>query len=392
MSSTTYHEFPILYGLEKNGKVRLWKAIVSTQHDTAIATITYGQVDGKQQETIRDYTTGKNIGKANETTPYQQCFSETERKWKDKKDKEGYTIEQPDGTSRNKDLVDEKPICNHDGKVFPMLAGTYVVDAKKRNDIVYPCLVQPKLDGLRCIMYMRDGKVLAQSRAGSYFETLSYLTEACRDLFIHHPELVLDGELYTSDIPFETLAGLIKKKKVTDADKEMLQRHVKYHVYDLVSTDPFTVRHEQLQHLTWNPYMVPVQTILVQNVAECKGYFSQFVEGGFEGIMLRNTNGLYRQGFRSHDLQKYKEFCEEEYQIKGYEEGEGRDKGCVIWVCQTPDGKPFRVRPRGTMEQRREWFSNGSDYIDKMLTVIFQELSEQQVPRFPVGKAIRDGY
>ena len=44
------------------------------------------------------------------------------------------------------------------------------------------------------------------------------------------------------------------------------------------------------------------------------------------------------------------------------------------------------------MPQRREWFQNGAAYVNKKLTVIFQELSEQGIPRFPVGKAIREDY
>ena len=63
------HEFPTLYASEKNGKIRMWKALVEQQKDKAISTITYGQIDGKQQVTVREYTTGKNIGKTNETTP-----------------------------------------------------------------------------------------------------------------------------------------------------------------------------------------------------------------------------------------------------------------------------------------------------------------------------------
>ncbi len=383
------YEFPVLYGVEKNGKEKTWKAVITQHKDKAVATITYGQIEGKQQTVVREYTTGKNIGKANETTPFQQGFLETERKWKDKKEKENYTVERVFNTSDTSDAPDVK---NPDAKILPMLAATYSLQSKKRNDITYPCMVQPKLDGLRCILYMRDGIMRAQSRTGGFFESLSYLTEASRDLFLSQPDLILDGELYTMDIPFETLAGLIKKKHLTEEDRAKLQRHVKYHVYDIVSDEPFHVRHDKIQSTKWNTYITPVLTLTIQNVDEFRRHFSEFVEQGFEGIMLRNINGVYEQGFRSHHLQKYKEFQEEEYPIIGYEEGDGRDKGCVIWVCQTPDGKEFRVRPRGTMEQRREWYKNGKRCVGKPLTVIFQELSEQNVPRFPVGKAIRDGY
>jgi hypothetical protein len=61
-------------------------------------------------------------------------------------------------------------------------------------------------------------------------------------------------------------------------------------------------------------------------------------------------------------------------------------------VCETADGKEFTVRPRGTMEKRREWFNAGENYVGKSLTVVYQELTEEGKPRFPVGKAVRDGY
>jgi DNA ligase-1 len=44
------------------------------------------------------------------------------------------------------------------------------------------------------------------------------------------------------------------------------------------------------------------------------------------------------------------------------------------------------------MESRREWFNKGDRFIGKNLTVIYQELSDLGIPRFPVGKAVRDDY
>jgi DNA ligase-1 len=59
---------------------------------------------------------------------------------------------------------------------------------------------------------------------------------------------------------------------------------------------------------------------------------------------------------------------------------------------KTEEGKEFSVRPKGTIEMRQDWFRNGKKYVGKMLTVIYQELSEQKVPRFPVGKSVREGF
>ena len=59
---------------------------------------------------------------------------------------------------------------------------------------------------------------------------------------------------------------------------------------------------------------------------------------------------------------------------------------------ETKEGKEFTVRPRGTMESRRKLFETGKKYVGKMLTVIYQELTEEGKPRFPVGKDIRENY
>jgi DNA ligase-1 len=289
-----------------------------------------------------------------------------------------------------------------DVKYFPMLAQTYVVDSKKnkKNDIIFPCFVQPKLDGLRCITYLYDSNVICQSRTGGIFDTLLHIQESLKPILRQYPDIVFDGELYTDKdtIPFEELAGLIKKKKITDDDKERLKL-ISYHIYDCYHTSdtemPFTNRMQTFYDIL-RKYNMPslkiVPTIEVNSVSEFKKKFSEFVEQGYEGIILRNKKGVYQLNYRSHDLQKYKEFMEEEYEIVDFKEGEGKDKGTVIWVCQTTSKKRFNVRPRGTAQMRRDWFDNGSSYIGKMLTVIFQELSECGIPRFPVGKSVRDGF
>jgi DNA ligase-1 len=375
--------FPILYGVEKNGKIKTWLASVfkHSYEDKALSVIEFGQIDGKKQTSTREYIEGKNIGKKNETTPLQQCVNETLKKWKDKKEKESYN-------EKEEDKQEEK-----DEKYFPMLAHTYEPNTKKnkKNDITFPCFVQPKLDGLRCIMYSINNKIKCQSRTGAFFEGLSHITNEL-EIFYENNKVILDGELYTDSIPFEELAGLIKKKKLSDDDREKIKT-VKYHVYDIINEKIYEDRLSDINSCIKNfQYVVKVLTYQCENNSQFKDYFSNFIQEGYEGIMLRNINGFYRCNYRSHDLQKYKEFCESEYTISSFKEGDGRDKGTVIWVCQTEDGKEFSVRPRGTIEKRKDWYNNGKNYVGRKLTVIYQELSEMGVPRFPVGKDIRVGY
>jgi ATP-dependent DNA ligase len=395
----TVEIFPILYGTEKNGKVKMWKAHVL--HDKlkniAQAVIEFGQIDGKHQIITRDYDKGKNIGKKNETTSVQQCILETRRKWLDKKEKESYSEEKSE--EKGVENVEEKKDEKKEEKIFPMLAHVYepVTSKKKKNDISYPCYVQPKLDGLRCVVYQNlNGEIRFQSRTGAYFDGMMHLIPSLVGFFKKNPSLVLDGELYTDRdvMPFEELAGLIKKKKLTETDYERLT-NVIYHVYDIVDeTIPFSERYDRLEKLFDEHvnFVNLVDTYEIETKDQFRAFFSRFVQDGYEGIMLRNKDGMYRCNYRSHDLQKYKEFIESEYEITGFKEGDGRDKGTVIWLCKNSDGNEFSVRPRGTVEFRRECFTNGSSYIGKKLTVIYQELSEMGIPRFPVGKAIREDY
>jgi ATP-dependent DNA ligase len=405
-------DLPTIYGVEKNGKTKVWTARIYRDELNGFATaeIEYGQLDGKKQTTIREYTDGKNLGKKNETTPLQQCISETKRKWQDKMEKEGYSLVVPnsetqtqttDASNPNNPNNPNNPINTI--KVFPMLAHTYdpLSSKNKKNDIVFPCYVQPKLDGLRCICYMmqnatNEPRVVAQSRTGAYFETVEHICAELRPILLQNPGLILDGELYTADMPFEELAGVIKRKKTSEADMARVQL-VKYHIYDVVVDGvPYSERHARIVGAISKAdkchHLEVVHTQLIHNVNEFKQAFGEYVAAGYEGIMLRNSHGPYRQNYRSHDLQKYKEFVESEYPIVGFKEADGRDKGTVVWVCATDECRQFSVRPRGTQEQRRQWFQDAPQHVGKLLTVIYQELSELNVPRFPVGKAIRDGY
>jgi DNA ligase-1 len=117
---------------------------------------------------------------------------------------------------------------------------------------------------------------------------------------------------------------------------------------------------------------------------------------------------MYRVGVRSTDLQKYKEFEDAEYRVVGFKEGDGLEKGCVIWICETSlapqetraspnevrlaTGKSqnFAVRPRGTHEARAALMAEADRYVGQMLTVRYQELTTDGIPRFPVGITFRD--
>jgi DNA ligase 1 len=377
-----YETLPTLYGKDIAGNTKQWSAAIFVNGLVARYTVEYGQVDGKLQTTSRDYKEGKNIGKANETTPLQQCLNEIKKKWFDKKSKECYT----------ETLDVEK---GAQPKTFPMLAHVYDPKSKikTKNPIVYPCFVQPKLDGLRCLIYLStDGTIITQSRTGGTFTTMEHITGGLIPFFKRWPTVILDGELYTNKYPFEELVGLIKRKYVEKEDLPKMHQ-VHFHIYDIVSPNGYLERRKFIldnQHL-FPPTFEIVKTEEATTVEDFKAKFTEYVQEGYEGIMLRNKKGAY-ESKHSHNLQKYKEFEEDEFVIVGFREAEGRDSGTVIWRCATKSGNEFDCRPIGSIEHRKSLFQNARANVGKMLTIKYQELSEKGIPRFLSGKSIRDGF
>lgn len=356
--------FPKLYATSSTGKTKEWEIRVEDNQTFT----THGYIDGKKQIDVQ-VVEGKNIGKSNETTPFEQACSDAESKWKKKQDK-GY---------RTKADIENNITSS---ALLPMLA----MDYKKRgHNIVYPCYVQPKLDGVRCIADKQDiiiynsrqGKDYGPVVADEFDKELNILMK-----YIKNP----DGELYTPDLTFQEITSAIKKKRE-------LTKEIKYYIYDQVSDDDFEQRHIKLVR-AFEQYnfkkLVLVPTFLVENEEQMKAKHLEFVEAGFEGTIIRNAKGKYILEHRSKDLQKYKDFMDAEFVIVGFKQGTGREEGTIIFRCNVRDYGDFDVRPKGTREDRQRWFRDGEHIVGKKLTVKFQGYSDSGIPRFPVGVAIRD--
>ena len=370
--------FPTLHGEGVLGKTKVWTISVEDRDASGVIIITRGYLDGKMQVSEKVISQGKNIGKKNETTPLQQAVSEARASWIKMKES-GYSEaikEEIDNTAsvRGKGIVAEVPL--------PMLAHEY---HKRGKGFPFPCFTQPKLDGTRCVGIPGRG-LFSRLR-----KTIPHMEHIIAELNRLPVDLILDGELYTNELTFQEIVGLVKRETLKAGDLEKQQK-IKYHVYDLIQGDSYEKRHLVLQTLFAShsfQHLVLVPTFGCGSEAEMKEQHARFVSDGYEGIMLRNPAGIYKN-VRSVDLLKYKEFFDDEYEVVGFKEGEGGEKGCVLWTCKTEKGETFHCRPRGTREDRTELFQKGASYIGKKLTVRFQELTDDGIPRFPVGIAFRD--
>jgi DNA ligase-1 len=372
---------PTLYKQTSSGATQMWQ--IAVEGSTLITT--FGQKDGKLQEARDTITVGKNIGRANETTPEEQALSEAQSQWEKKQKNKGYV------QSLDAALAGEIDSTFVAGGINPMLAHTF---DKQGHKIKYPAYTQPKLDGHRCIAMRTDGVWTLWSRTRKPITGVPHINAALYDHLADTPgDIILDGELYNHAYreKFEELTSFIKRPE-PKAGHEV----VEYHIYDVVKassnpTGSFNDRSRLLFNLAQivdDPIQI-VRTERVDSEDEAMEWFGWFSEQGYEGSMLRNVKGDYVNK-RSYDLIKVKTMADSEFKIVDVTEGRGKMAGKAVFVCETPSGATFRVKMKGTLDSLRQYVDDPSLAIGRLLTVQYQNLTADGMPRFPVGLRLRD--
>ena len=378
-------KFDTLYKKTSTGAIQQW----TTWTDENTIWTEFGQHDGKLQITSDIIKSGKNIGKANETTAAEQATSEATSKWEGKL-KKGYVKKKEDAEA---DKVDTDVIK---GGVNPMLAHRFDKHAEK---IKFPVMAQPKLDGHRCVAVIKDGKATLWSRTRKPITGVPHIIKELEDKFSDE-DAILDGELYNHDYrhKFEELTSFIRQETPKEGHEV-----VQFWIYDVVTDDDYIDRHDAFVERYVKAYSpdqriigpVKERTIifvhgwLIQQQAAVVVSFNQCIELGYEGLILRNTKGPYKNK-RSYDLQKVKEFQDAEFKVTNVIEGRGKLMGKGIFVCETEDGEEFKCKMTGDIDELDKYLEKPEDWTGKMLTVQFQGYTKSNVPRFAVGLRFRE--
>jgi ATP-dependent DNA ligase len=356
-----------LYQRAANQKINTFEVEVQGK---CFRTIT-GFEDGIKTESAWTCCEPKNQGKKNSTTAEEQAKKEAEALHR-KKLELGFFEDIND--------IDKSTLFK------PMLACDFN-DYKDR--IAYPVYVQPKLDGIRCIV-RKDGM---WSRNGKRIISAPHIYENIKHLFKINPDLVLDGELYihSSKNDFNTICSLVKKTKPTEQDLKQSAQLIEYWIYDVPSLKGrYDVRKINLYQYYHISKVKIITTLLANNEDEVKKYYGQFVNDGFEGIMVRINEGNY-ENKRSKNLLKYKTFFDNEYTILEVHEGKGRLQNKVgQMLFKTEEGKEFYSTVNGTEEYLTELWNQKTNLIGQQATIKYFELTEDGVPRFPKVIAIRN--
>lgn len=336
---------------------------------------------------------------------WEQVMLEAKHLVKEKLDKGYREIDKdPDEYSESElSSILGEVVTNQDNVPKPMLAkqADKVTNTKIYNKV---WLASRKIDGLRCLIYMeKDNKLHTASRGAMNYDAamIEILNNPeLNNIFKENPGLIMDGECYHHGWTLQQLNSIARTQK-TAVDYSILQ----FYWYDIVDVNStFDERWSYMQdikdqyNLIFDPEKEFKQEELrIQFVpqVEVTGWdnmmklHNQYVSEGWEGLVIRDPDTLYRPNGRTNDMIKIKCYKSDEFLITGYELGL-RGNEDMVFTLVTKEGKPFKAKPHGDRAQK-DWYVNNfdSECLNHYATVKYFYMSDDNVPLQPSVSNIR---
>lgn len=367
-------KYETLYKRTSTGAVQIWYMEQEGNKHRA----TSGQQDGKHVTSDWTVCEGKNLGKANETSPEEQARLEIEAKYK-KQRAQGKYHDTPDEIDNAKFFA-------------PMLAQKYEDRPPTQEDFDAGVIVsQPKLDGMRCIAN-RHG---LWTRKGKPIPVAPHIREALQTIFEGH-RVTIDGELYNHDLKhmFEELLSIAKQSKPTQEDIDKARQWLQFHVYDMYDEDDpnatFFGRYGNLVHListkSNTSIIRPVSTIKCFSQEELDNLYGSYADDGYEGQMVRRDDSPY-ENKRAKQLLKRKEFTTDEFEVVEIQSGKGnRSTWAARVICKTKEGVNFGSGINGNEAYCQKLLVEKDKYVGGDATIKFFRYTADNIPLF--GKAV----
>lgn len=295
-------------------------------------------------------------------------------------------------TSLTQEAIDKVlPLTNTDqnGVWKPQLCK--ILDKTKSQLINKNWLASYKLDGVRCLIYFKDGEVHTASRGGqdydipaTYIRQDPYLIKV-----LSENNVILDGEIYRHGWPLSKISGLCRKETLENDHKEL-----EFRCYDILDEKTkFKFRAISLGQIKnerpIDSKLVIVDHIPVSGLNNIMQLHNKAVSEGYEGLVLRDPEKEYKCGSRDNRMCKVKEFVDSEFEILGLVEGLRDEDMCFL--LKTSEGNQFKAKPMGTREDKQWYREHINELIGCLGTVKYFGFTntENPVPNLPVFKSVR---
>jgi bifunctional non-homologous end joining protein LigD len=265
-------------------------------------------------------------------------------------------------------------------KERPMMA-TLVTGVTERPGWLW----EPKLDGIRALAFIQDGKVELRSRRGLDC-TRQYPALAADLARMPGQPLVLDGEVCALDeagVPrFQLLQPRINLTRQHDIARMEAELPVVYFVFDILYAGgwdlrgvPLAGRKELLSRYVEEGPRVKLVSYVADDGPAMQAASKQF---GFEGVVGKRADSRYEPGVRAKSWLKVKTVNEQEFVVGGYTPGEGsrnRTFGSIA-VGYWDDSKLIHV---GNV---------GSGFTDATLAAVQKQLRELETDAKPFANKV----
>ena len=255
----------------------------------------------------------------------------------------------------------------------------------------------------RTMIYYDGKEVHAKSRTAIMLDFPLYHIIShplIKKLFKSNPNLILDGEAYKHGLPLNVISGICRN----NSDAKDLGR-LEFYMYDIVDISlPFTerlkkmIKIKKLLNLDFNPYRIWKEDELkIQFVPQVpiSGWdnmmklHNQYVEEGWEGLVIRLANATYGPGKRNNNMIKIKLYKENTFKCIGIEQGL-REYDDMVFIMETHEGKQFKAKPLGDHEQKVDYTNNFDKfYKGKLADCKYFAISKYGIPQQPALIAFR---
>lgn len=401
--TVTIKYFPTLYIWDRN-KVRKWRVQVDGTPNNARYCITFGFIDGAVESKYTEVS-GKNVGKSNATTSWEQAMRDAQALY-DKKVKEGYKNEDEFDFNNPQDRTYGETDTPKAMLLYKADAPNFIGTGKEKlYPVIFPCYVQEKLDGVFAAatkehgLITRGGELTLTPKGETLSDIFPEITfnikELCNDIEKQIKErVVLNGELYVKDSNLQNITSAAKKHN-------SLSDSIEYHIFDVYlpnkpkanQVERFNILHH-IQLLIDTSVYTKINYI-PETVAYSWNDISDIEDTvilfGGEGLVLRNKRGVYTPGKRSRDVLKLVRFDQTSVWIEDVIPME-KEPTQGIFVCNY-SGKEFKVTPSEfNHDQRNEMLRNKHNYIGKKLLIQHRGYTNDGIPRIAKGvKIINNG-
>ena len=249
-------------------------------------------------------------------------------------------------------------------KVFEcQLANKYEEDKNYKTLMWY---ISPKLDGLRCLY--REGKLF--TRQNKPIIGFDHLEEELEALVKKYDLDLIDGELYSHEIPFHDIQGIVTRNKNINEENK---RKIKFNIFACTG-NKIKNTHEMMdvlytidRNLDTDNIEIVEQCYIKNDPSAIRKKTEEYIKWGYEGAMLRHPE-IHYENKRSNSLLKVKFFNEMDMVITDIFEGDGKYEGLLGgFHVKSLDGKiTAKVGSGFTDEQRKEFYDSEMEYAQNI--------------------------